>query len=419
LGPVFYLPNLPVNCLAITYNVLNLQQSISQNSTTMAEYSYLSDGTKCGVVDTTTNGYDYLGSLIYNRSGSVRTLESAAFGGGRFVNTNNTILPYYYITDHLGSTRVITDNSGNVVERNDYYPFGGKHANSSYAQLTTNKQKFNGKELQTTGNTGFLDYGWRMYDDVIGRWGVVDPHAENYYSWSTHHYAANNPLIVIDPDGSDWYTSTDGSTTMWKKGSADIEGYKNIGANYTQNIDNHTTVTYTQTEVTSMTFTGAEESSFVAQGTGTGCKIASDQMLANEGVNSNGERINVVNSDANGVATTATASATRGINAVDKALENGNPIEVGVDYKPKQVNNLKPNGDGMTDHFIVVSSKTETLSNGQVTSKTYNFFDPRSSANGTSSSNTLQISNNKMTGHYLGGTASSIPYTVTTVRRSR
>jgi len=142
-------------------------------------------------------------------------------------------------------------------------------------------------------------------------------------------------------------------------------------------------------------------------------------MLSNEGVNSNGERINVVNSDANGVATTANGNATRGVNAVDKALENGNPIEVGVDYKSKQVNNLKPNGDGMTDHFVVVSGKTETLNNGQVTSKAYNFFDPRSSANGTSSSNTLRISNNKLTGHYLGGTASSIPYTVTTVRRSR
>jgi len=201
LGPDFYLPNLPVNCLAITYNVLNLQQSLSQNGTTVASYTWLADGTKCAVVDNTTNGYDYLGSLIYNRSGSVRTLESAAFGGGRFVNTNNTILPYYYITDHLGSTRVITDNSGSVVERNDYYPFGGKHANSGYAQLTTNKQKFNGKELQTTGNTGFLDYRARMYDDVIGRWGVVDPMAEKYYNISSYVYCANNPVSLIDPNG--------------------------------------------------------------------------------------------------------------------------------------------------------------------------------------------------------------------------
>lgn len=178
-----------------------MQQSLSQNGTTVASYTWLADGTKCAVVDNTTNGYDYLGSLIYSRSGSVRTLESAAFGGGRFVNTNNTILPYYYITDHLGSTRVITDNSGNVVERNDYYPFGGKHANPSYAQLTINKQKFNGKELQTTGNTGFLDYGARMYDDVTGRWGVVDPMAEKYTNISSYAYVANNPIRNIDPDG--------------------------------------------------------------------------------------------------------------------------------------------------------------------------------------------------------------------------
>ena len=202
---------------------------------------------------------------------------------------------------------------------------------------------------------------------------------------------------MIDPDGKDWYQNKDGST-MWQKGSADVDGYKNVGATYTQNIGQDVSVGYTQNEATSVTFTGIDESNYVAQTTGTGCKTASDQMLANEGVNSNGERINVVNADANGVATSANGNASKGINAVDKALENGNPIEVGVDYKPKQVNNLikkdGTGGDGMTDHFIVVSSKTETLSNGQVTSKTYNFFDPRKAQYGTSPSNTLHLSNN-------------------------
>ncbi len=47
--------------------------------------------------DSDANGYDYLGSLIYSRSGSVRTLESAAFGEGRFVNINNIIIPYYVL----------------------------------------------------------------------------------------------------------------------------------------------------------------------------------------------------------------------------------------------------------------------------------------------------------------------------------
>jgi hypothetical protein len=166
-----------------------------------------------------------------------------------------------------------------------------------------------------------------------------------------------------------------------------------------------------------MTFIGMEESNFVSQSTSTGCKIACDQMLAKEGVNSNGERINVVNSDANGVATTPTANATKGFNAIDKALENGNPIEVGVDYKLKQVNNIPPNGDGMTDHFIVISSKTETLDKGKVISTTYNFFDPRKAQYGTSPSNTLHISNNKLVGAYRGEKV--IPYTVTTVRTSK
>ena len=159
-----------------------------QGGTTMADYTYLSDGTKCGVVDNINNGYDYLGSLVYLRSGSTRTFESAVFGGGRIVYSSGAYSPYYYTTDHLGSTRVITNSSGTVVERNDYYPFGGKHSNASYPQLTVNRQKFNGKELQTTGNTGFLDYGARMYDDVIGRWGVVDPMAEKKYSLTTYHF---------------------------------------------------------------------------------------------------------------------------------------------------------------------------------------------------------------------------------------
>ena len=64
-----------------------------------------------------------------------------------------------------------------------------------------NRQKFNGKELQTTGNTGFLDYGARMYDDAIARWSVVDPMAEKYSSISPYTYVANNPLRHIDPDG--------------------------------------------------------------------------------------------------------------------------------------------------------------------------------------------------------------------------
>ena len=32
----------------------------------------------------------------------------------------------YFITDHLGSTRVVLNNAGSVAERYDSYPYGEK-----------------------------------------------------------------------------------------------------------------------------------------------------------------------------------------------------------------------------------------------------------------------------------------------------
>ena len=41
---------------------------------------------------------------------------------GRFVGGSDSDRRYYH-TDHLGSTRAVTDQSGTVVERRDHYPF--------------------------------------------------------------------------------------------------------------------------------------------------------------------------------------------------------------------------------------------------------------------------------------------------------
>ena len=144
------------------------------------------------------NGYDYLGSLIYVRTNGSLSLDQAIFDGGA-LRPNGAV--DYFVKDHLGSVRVIVDQAGTVREQNDYYPFGERCPESTYAISAVNRYKYNGKEEQTVGDLGMLDYGARMYQAEIGRWFVPDPLAEKYYSVSPYAYCRNNPIRFVDPDG--------------------------------------------------------------------------------------------------------------------------------------------------------------------------------------------------------------------------
>ena len=199
-----------LNVLSIAYNHLNLIEKVMRGDTIVAKYSYLSDGTKLSATDSAGNGLYYSGSLIYTKHGAALTMESCAFTGGRFVATATGVEARYFVTDHLGSVRAVVNDEGEVLERNDYYPFGSRWDDGL---LSDNRYRYNGKEAQAFLKNPYLDYGARQYDSDGAIWLGKDPLMEKYYPISPYSFCANNPIKFVDSDGRDikiWYKDNNG-----------------------------------------------------------------------------------------------------------------------------------------------------------------------------------------------------------------
>ena len=209
------------------YNSLNLLEKVVRNDTIVAKYTYLWDGTKLAAVNGDDCGFAYRGSFTYHLGSddpAAEDFESVPFGGGRIVATSgNATEVRYFLTDHLGSVRVVATDKDNVFERNDYQPFG-KRWNTASMPVADNRDRFNGKEDQAFTGLPFSDYGARMYDPERGRWFTQDPKAEDYLSVSQYCFCGNNPIIFIDPNGKSTYQVTkngDFILLQYKKESKD------------------------------------------------------------------------------------------------------------------------------------------------------------------------------------------------------
>ncbi|MFN0290096.1 RHS repeat-associated core domain-containing protein [Pedobacter helvus] len=155
-------------------------------------------GRKLRKVSSTTGTTDYVDGIQYKNDGTIDFIQT---GDGVAFNSGNGYIYRYNLSDHLGNVRTVFDIYEGVVrilQRDDYYPFGLRKSglNGNGAVSLDNKYLYNGKELQEELEQ--YDYGARFYDPVIGRWNVMDPLAEKFYSLSAYSYVANNPILFID-----------------------------------------------------------------------------------------------------------------------------------------------------------------------------------------------------------------------------
>ena len=194
--------------LDMSYNCLNLLEYAADNDANAINYCYLADGTKLSATTGDDCGFSYRGSFTYRTDESSqpdRVFESTPFGGGRIVGTvDDETEVRYFLTDHLGSVRAVVNSGCEVLERNDYQPFG-KRWNTASLPVSDNRDRFNGKEDQAFAGLPFLDYGARMYDRERGRWLSQDP-LQQYHS--PYVFCGNNPIRLIDLDGMEARDST-------------------------------------------------------------------------------------------------------------------------------------------------------------------------------------------------------------------
>ena len=173
-----------------------MPQVVTFSNGNIITYLYTADGKKLRTVHkigTATTTTDYCGNVIYENGTQKLLLTEEGY-----INLSSPTTYYYYLKDHQGNNRVVINNSGTVQEVNHYYPFG-----STFATSNVQPYKYNGKELDTANGLNWYDYGARHYDAALGRWHVVDPLAEKYYSSSPFVYCNNNPVRFIDSVGCD------------------------------------------------------------------------------------------------------------------------------------------------------------------------------------------------------------------------
>ena len=168
------------------------------NFNNLVAYSYDGDGKrvkKTESANTTVFVYDAFGQLTAEYESAGEATEGTQ----------------YLTSDHLGSTRAVTDASGTVKQRIDYLPFGEelgtgigvRTAAMGYGVSDELRQKFTGYERDNESGLDFAQA--RYFGSFFGRFTspdpfggkILDPQSLNRYT-----YTLNNPFRYTDPTGS-------------------------------------------------------------------------------------------------------------------------------------------------------------------------------------------------------------------------
>jgi len=197
----------------ISWNSSNKPTLIQKGQTTV-RFDYGPDRARTRQVKTiagSTTTTRYVGKLYEQVTiGTQIEQKHYIIAGGKTVaiysDKGNGAIHYLH-HDHLGSVDVITDETGVVIERLSFSPFGSRR-NTDWTDATglitsvTTTRGFTGHEQ--LDEVGLVHMNGRVYDPMLGRFLSADPQIQfptASQSYNRYSYVLNNPLSFTDPTG--------------------------------------------------------------------------------------------------------------------------------------------------------------------------------------------------------------------------
>jgi len=237
------------NTTKYVYDVQNRLQSVAVGGLTIASYVYDGDGGRikktvyrrdlalyndntnallfgnlngtprpATAANLTVDTTRYVGNVYEVESPSsvnaaqTRKTRFVYMGSSRAASVGSDGNIFYYHTDHLGGTNVLTDKAGLVRELTETDPFGQVIKHEKFGtDFATAWYYFTGKPLDD--ETGLVFLGARYYNPSLGRFITPDTVVQapsNPQTLNRYTYCNNNPVNLVDTTGHSWWSK------LWK-----------------------------------------------------------------------------------------------------------------------------------------------------------------------------------------------------------
>jgi RHS repeat-associated protein len=227
----------------VTYTSFNMAASVSEGTTTLG-FLYDSEhrryeqclGGCTSPTSTTTYLYGPATSEKVVSGTNVTWNDYITASGGivaERINNAGTVSLLYFTGDHLGSTSVLTNASGAVVERDSYDAFGKRRNangtdNTACSITSSTTRGYTAQEMMDS--VCLTNMNARLYDQTIGRFQSADtmvPDATNGQAFNRYSYVGNNPLAFTDPTGHASESEHECFTCIVRIGGADASTVSN------------------------------------------------------------------------------------------------------------------------------------------------------------------------------------------------